>query len=315
MRDDEGLAPILLVALAVFLMSAMDATMKALTQTLPVAQATFLRYAVAAAVLLPIFVLRRERLLRGNLPAHLLRGALVAATALSFFFAIARLPLALVVAVAFTSPLFVALLGRVILGEPIGRRTAIAILVGFAGVLVILGGEIEPGAATGDLLAFAAALGGALGYALVAILIRRQSASDTTIAIVTLQTVAAGLFVATPGALAWRPPDGAEWALAIALGLMGTAGQLCLAAGLARGRAARLALIEYTAFPWAAVFGLVLFAEMPRPETIAGAVVIVAACLWGLRLGRALPRGRATARVPLVGPTAPRRVDTAGDGA
>ncbi len=302
MRDEAGLLPVALVAFAIFLMSAMDAGMKALTALVPVVQAVFVRYLVASLVLVPAFVARRERAMRPSLAANLARGVLVAATALSFFFAISRLPLALVVSVAFVAPLFIALLGRAILGEAVTGRTLVGIAGGFLGVLVILGGEIDVGAAAADLLAFAAAVGGAFGYALVAVLMRRQSAADTALSIVTYQTATAALVLAVPAAALWTPMPADALVLALAIGIAGAAGQLSMAAGLARGRAGRLALLEYTALPWAALFGFALFAEIPRIETVAGAAIIVGACLFGLRRGAPVPRGRAAGRVPIPPP-------------
>ena len=299
MRDDGGIVPIALVALAILVLTGMDATMKIITQTLPVVQGTLLRYGVAAIVLLPLFLARRERIVRPSLPAHIARGTLIASTASLFFFAISRLPLALVIAIAFLAPLFIAILGRIILGEPVARRTGIAIGTGFSGVLVILAGEIEVGAPAIDLLAFAAAIAAAFGYALAQVLIRRQTATETAVAIVTFQSVVAAAVLVVPGAFVWEPIPADLLPLAVAVGVMGGTGHLLLAAGLARGKAARLALIEYTAFPWAAILGFLLFGEVPRVETLIGAAIIVGSCLYGLRRDAAVPRGRATARVPI----------------
>ncbi|MDQ0315260.1 DMT family transporter [Amorphus orientalis] len=301
MRTETGLAPIALVVLAVALLSAMDAGMKVQTQYLPLMQAVWLRYATASLILIPVFLARPQRLTLRTLRANAVRGAIVAATALSFFYAISVLPLALVVAIAFVAPFFIALLGALLLGEPIEPRVAIGIGVGFLGILVILGGELRIGLTAEQMLGFLAAVAGAFGYALVAVMIRQQSSSDRATTMVLLQTVTAGLILTAPAAVVWAPLDGATLALGVGIGFLGAFGQLAIAAGFARAPAAKLGVIEYTSFIWATLFGLILFAEVPKLETVAGAAIIVAACLTALRPAKVPLTGRATARAPRPG--------------
>lgn len=298
MRSETGLAPVALVALAVALLSGMDAGMKALTMTLPVLQAIWLRYMTAAVVLVPIFLGRPQRLTARSLRANALRGGVVAATAMCFFYAISVLPLALVISVAFIAPFLIALLGRILLGEPIHPRIGVGIVFGFVGVLVIFGGELRVGVSPDQFLGFAAAIAGAFGYALVSVLIRKQAASDRAQTMILLQTCTAGL-IFTPFALAdWQPVDAQTLSMGVLVGILGATGQLAIAAGFSRAPAARLGVLEYTGFIWAALFGFVFFSEIPRAETFAGAGIIVAACLIALRPQRAEPAGRATARAP-----------------
>lgn len=302
MKNETGFAPVALVLLAIALLSGMDAGMKMQAALIPLLQAVWLRYAAATVILLPVFLARPQRLTGRTLRANGLRGAIVAATALSFFYAIAVLPLALVVAIAFVAPFFIALLGWLLLGEPIQPRIGIGIAVGFLGVLVIFGGELRIGVSADQLGGFAAALAGAFGYALVAVLIRRQAATDRTQTMVLLQTATAGLIL-TPLAIGvWEPLTTTTLSLGVLIGCLGAFGQLAVAAGFARAPAARLGVLEYTGFLWAAVFGFVFFAEIPRAETLAGAAIIVTACLIALRPARAEPAGRATARAPYVDP-------------
>jgi len=258
----------------------------------------WLRYAVATILLVPIFLARPQRLSRATLAANALRGVVVAATALCFFYAISVLPLALVVSIAFIAPFLIALLGRILLGETIHPRIGIGIAFGFVGVLVIFGGELRVGVSADQFLGFAAAIAGAFGYALVAVLIRKQAATDRAQTMVLLQTATAGLIL-TPLAIGvWQPLGATSLSLGGLVGLLGAAGQLAIAAGFARAPAARLGILEYTSFVWAALFGFLFFAEVPRAETFAGAAIIVAACLVALRSEGPEPTGRATARAP-----------------
>ncbi|MGX1306690.1 drug/metabolite transporter (DMT)-like permease [Amorphus suaedae] len=302
MRNETGFAPVALVLLAIGLLSAMDAGMKMQAMLIPLLQAVWLRYVTATVVLVPVFLARPQRLTRRTLGANALRGAIVAATALSFFYAIAVLPLALVIAIAFVAPFFIAILGWLLLGEPIHPRIWFGIAVGFIGVLVIFGGELRVGVSRDQMSGFAAALAGAFGYALVAVLIRRQAATDRPPTMVLLQTATAGLILTPLAVAVWEPLDQTSLMLGVLIGCLGASGQLAVAAGFARAPAARLGVLEYTGFLWAAAFGFVFFSEIPRAETLAGAAVIVAACLIALRPNRAEPAGRATARAPYVDP-------------
>jgi S-adenosylmethionine uptake transporter len=302
MRNETGFAPIALVLIAIALLSGMDAGMKMQAALIPLLQAVWLRYALATVILVPAFLARPQRLTVRTLRANGLRGAIVAATALSFFYAIAVLPLALVITIAFVAPFFIALLGWLLLGEPIQPRIGLGIAIGFIGVLVIFGGELRIGVSADQLGGFAAALAGAFGYALVAVLIRRQAATDRAQTMVLLQTATAGLILTPLAVWVWEPLNQTTLLLGVLIGCLGAFGQLAVAAGFSRAPAARLGVLEYTGFLWAAVFGFVFFAEIPRAETLAGAAIIVAACLIALRPVRAEPAGRATARAPYVDP-------------
>lgn len=302
MRDESGLAPVAAVATAIALLASMDAVMKGLMDVFPLPQAVFLRYVAGLVVALPVYMAARAPIGRRSLIANGLRSFIVIATATSFFYAISALPLADVIAIAFLAPFFMALLGRLLLGESVAPRVAAGILVGFAGVLAIVWGELGTPAGTGSLGGVAAALAAAFFYALANVLLRKQSAYDTTPVLVMLQTAFAALLAAPFGIMAWKPLSTAELGLFAAAGLAGTLGHLALAWGFSRAKAARLGVLEYTGFLWASLFGFVFFAETPKAETVAGAALIIGACLVALRPEKAVPAGRATARGAALAP-------------
>lgn len=282
-RTDVGNTPVLVAAFAICAFVGLDTTMKFLGHALPLEQTVLLRYAVSLPFCLALFIRRPQRPSLASLRANALRAVLVVVLALSFFYSVSVLPLAEAMAIQFLAPFFIAILGRVILKEPLHRRILVGLGIGFAGILVILWGQI--GGRHGDraLWGALAALAAALAYALSNVLVRRQSGRDSLPLIVLAQNLGATLLLTAPGAMVWQPVDGRLMMLFVAVALLGTIGQVAMIWALARAQAARLAVLEYTAFLWASLFGYLVFREVPAPTTLAGAAIIVGACLYALR--------------------------------
>ncbi|MFD2032029.1 DMT family transporter [Ancylobacter dichloromethanicus] len=220
---------------------------------------------------------------------------LVSITAVTFFYSLSALQLAVALALSFTSPLFIAVFAALFLGERPGRPVFIALGLGFAGVLVVLWNELDVGAG-GDFASgpgIMAALVAAVTYALAMVTLKSRAARDPAPTIVLLQNVFSLVLLAPLGALQWTPPTGAALALFFVIGLLGTAGHLCLAWAYARADASRLGVFEYTAFIWALAIGLAVFNELPAPSTLAGAALIAAGALIASRRSQgARGRGR-----------------------
>lgn len=281
MRNDTSLRPILMSGLGVTFLSFLDAAMKVVSTTYPLTQAITMRYGAGAVVAVAIYLAFGKG--RPSLAAcwrNGVRALVVLATAACFFTEIARLPLVEAITLTFLGPLLMAVLGRIILKEPIALRALIAILVGFAGVLVIARGQEASEVHAFDLIGLLAALGCAFFYALSMVLMRQQTSQDSTLTIVLLSNCFAFLFALPAGLWQWQPVTLDHWLITASVGLLGTFGHLCLAWAYARGQAARLGIMEYTAFIWAMIFGYFLFSEVPTNWTLAGAMLIMAACLF-----------------------------------
>lgn len=286
LREDASVLPVLSVTLAVAAFSLLDALAKLETANYVTPQVVALRYAFGFIFAAPLFayaLFKGERLTAQSLKANGLRGIVVVTTALTFFYAVSVLPLADVIAITFLAPLFMALWGRLLLKEQVAPRIWTAIGIGFVGVVVIVGNRLS---AVGDaavsadqLWGIAAALASAMFYALANVLLRKQSAYDTVFVLVFLQTGVA-LALSAPAAMyVWKPVLEASWQNFALAGFAGTVGQVLMAWGFARARAAKLGVLEYTAFPWAALFGYLFFDELPGLETILGAALIITAAL------------------------------------
>ena len=208
-----------------------------------------------------------------------LDGSFSSVMGLLFFWGLARVPLAQGVALAFVAPLIALYLAALILKEKIEGRAILASLLGFAGVLVILAGQAEaemgPDAFRGAL----AILASAALYAYNIILMRKQAllARPTEVAFFTSGIMAGSFLLAAP--FLGEPPPLAEAPAIVGAALLAFGSLLLLSWAYARAEAQHLAPVEYTSFIWAAILGFLIFDERVQPLTLAGAAMIVVACL------------------------------------
>lgn len=276
--ETTTMLPVLGGLTAVAVLSAMDAVIKEAGSGIGTAQVVLLRYAFGLAAVLPLLLVRSiERPTWATLRRAAFRVVFIIGTAYFFFKTLSLLPLAEAIAITFTAPFFMLVASRILLGEPMPRRSLAAIAIGFAGVMVMVAGR--GGGGHGDWLGYATGLACSVTYALSMILMRRDTGHDGVVALVFAQNLSAFLVAIPLGAATWVEPSAhTVWLFGLA-GALGTLGHLAMAFSYARAPASRLAPLEYTAFLWAAAFGVVFFGEVPSPWTIGGAALIVGACL------------------------------------
>jgi len=268
--------------------SGMDAVMKALTLHVGAFNAMFWRVAVGTLLGGAIwFALRSPRPTRAALRVHLIRGVLSSFMAILFFWGLARVPLAQGVALAFVAPLIALYLAAVLLGETIERRAILGSLLGFAGVLVIMSAQARADMGTEALWGSASILASALLYAWNIILMRQQAllAKPAEVAVFN-SLVVTGCYLLVAPFLAELPPA-AEWPLILGAAVLGLGSLMLLSWAYARAEAQYLAPVEYTAFIWASLLGILVFAEPVGLLTILGAAMIVIACVIAARRTRA----------------------------
>jgi drug/metabolite transporter (DMT)-like permease len=206
------------------------------------------------------------------------RAALMMTTTALFFFALGRLPLVDVFVLSFTAPVFTALFAAALLGERVGGATWGAIALALAGVAIILAGQgIEQGARR-DVIAYAAALGAPVTYALGLVLLRFQTLRESLPVIVFTQSAMIAVVLALPVALTGALPAPVHWPAIAALGVLSAMGYMAFVAGLRGLGAARFAVVEYTGLVWATLIGIVVFAEWPGALFWPGAALVIAGC-------------------------------------
>lgn len=210
---------------------------------------------------------------------------MVAATA-CYFFALRFIPLADAAAILFCGPLFITVLSGLVLGERVGPRRWIAVVVGLGGVLLI----VRPG--------LGAANWGA-GFALIAtlcfsgyFLLTRKLAGRTP-ALVTLWYMGlVGTLAAAPLALVfWRTPDPAAGALMFGIGAVMALGHLLIIRGLDHIEASAMAPLGYLEIVTATAIGYLWFGDFPDVFTWTGCAVVVGAGLFVIYRERVAARG------------------------
>lgn len=283
MRATPG--PYLLYIIGIAFFCVMDAIMKALVATNPAVAATFWRYIAALLFIIPFWWREgRPPLRRDMAEPHLLRGGLIAAAAFLFFWSLTVLPLAEAVTFAFVAPLLIPPMAALFLGERMERGSLAAIAAGFCGVLVAAGTD-PTGIPQARLVGVGAVLLSALSYAGSIILMRARASRDGP-SLVSLLGAAIPALVLLPFVMllpgGWVPGR-TDWPLVLAAGFSGAVALQFIARAYARAEAQRLAPFEYTALFWAALFGWVAFGEPLSWRTLAGALIIIAACLWQAR--------------------------------
>ena len=251
----------------------------------PVGEVVFFRglFALVPVTIVSFFTHGPASLIRTNRPwRHLRRSIAGAGSMFLNFFAVTRLPLAELTAFSFVMPIFATVLAALFLGERVGPHRAGAVVMGFAGVLLMA----EPHGAGGFHLAGSlylgagAAIGGALLSAIVVVFIRHMSATETSEAIVFFFMAVCAATGAV--AMSFERPTFLPWELfwLVLCGLLGGMAQLFMTFSYRYAEPSLLAAFDYTAMIWAATFGYLIFAETPQVMVLAGATVVIASGLY-----------------------------------
>lgn len=266
-------------------LSLMDALMKQAAMTTGTYTATVLRSLIGAAIISPFWLARKQGWPSRNvMKLHVERAIISAMMALSFFYAITKLPLAEAIAISFVAPLVALFFARVLLGEVIQPKAIFASILGFAGTLVIVGGKIGQGEFDDDVaLGLGALIFSALLYAYNFIVIRKQSQVAGPIEIATFHSGVGGIFLLLAAPFLATPIESEAWLPLLAAGVLTIAGAMAFAWGYARAEAQALVPMEYTGFLWASLFGWAFFRESVSLTTLAGTALIVSGCWMATR--------------------------------
>lgn len=269
---------------AVLSFACLDAIAKYLNGYMDTLQVVWARYTGAFILTLFIFnPVSRPGLMRTKRPVlQLVRSAMLLGSTVTNFLASRYLQLDQALSILFSTPFMVAILAGPILGEWIGWRRWVAILVGFAGVLLVT----RPGVG-GVHWAALYSVASAMFYSLYIVATRvlsRSDTSDTTLFYSNFVGAAAMLPVLP---FVWTTPDSPFVIfLMVVFGAFGSFGHYLLIVAHRLAPASVLAPFMYTQLVWAVGFGYVVFGDIPNRWTMAGAAVVVASGLYLLHRER-----------------------------
>jgi drug/metabolite transporter (DMT)-like permease len=274
----------LLMLGATALFTIMSTLVKLVGERLPFTEVMFFRCFIAMPVVgLIVFRTGDWGVLRTKRPvAHFFRACTGMAAMSSSFYALTLLPLAEHTALSYTTPLFVTLLSIPFLGERPGIHRWGAVLVGFAGIMVIALGQ---GAFSGGMGheytigIFFAVLQGVFS-AFTTMLVRGLSATEKSTTIVMWQSLLMTVFTGATLPFFWVTPTAWELCVLLAVGITGGVAQVMLTEAYASAQVSALGPYSYTSILWATVLGIVVFGTWPGLSMGLGAAMIVAAGLY-----------------------------------
>jgi S-adenosylmethionine uptake transporter len=272
--------PVLVCTFAIFLLSAMDAGMKSLVIAVGVYNVVLWRSMLAALASAAGWAARAPAWpAPGAMRLHVLRAAIVGVILITFFWGLARVPLAEGIGLSFVAPLFALFLAALLLGERIRRQAVWAAVLGFAGVGVIVAGQFGGATYTQDtLLGTLSILVSTVFYGFNLILTRKQAQIASPIEIMFFQNLALLVIMslAAPWLAMQLPSD--YWLPLVGITALSLSGQYLMSWAYARAEAQYLISTEYSAFIWAIALGWYFFGEDVSWETLAGAGLIILSC-------------------------------------
>ena len=266
-----------LMLLGIFLFVVNDVIGKWLMASYSVAEVLLIRSIAAMALLLPMLqpLFKTEGLtpfLNINQPrwqiARIVCSTLEVAC---FYWAVSELPLANVISFYLAGPIFVTALSGPFLGEHVNRAQWLAVLVGFAGVILALNPSAD-NMNTGALIA----ISGSFAFAIMILLSRRLRGTPDLV-LVTGQTLGALIFGAALVPLSWVEPGWLDGSLLALLGIVAALAHLCVNRSLKLAPAAVVTPYQYSQIVWGVLFGYLIFGDIPDWRLVCGSGLIIAA--------------------------------------
>ncbi len=258
----------------------MDGFAKYLSSTLPVLQITWSRYFFTVVIALPIMLIFfRKNLTWTEQPKlQLIRGLLLFCANVLFFYSISIISLSKALTLAFIAPLIVTILSPVLLGEKVGLRRWVAVIIGFIGSLIV----IRPGFVEIN-LASIAALGTGVLYGFYLIVTRKLHNSDHPLLTLLLTGVVGTILGTMIMPTVWVQPTITEWYMMFAIGFFASIGHLFLILSLRYADASKLAPFGYFEIVTNIIIGFYFFNHFPDTWTFLGLFIIMSTGVYIFR--------------------------------
>ncbi len=263
-----------LMLLATIVFSSMHTLVRFVGQELHPFEIAFFRNLFGFFTVLPLIVRSRGSCFISAQPRlQMLRGVTGLVAMLGWFYGLSKVPVAAATALNFTAALFASLGAVVVLGERMGVRRWSALLLGFAGTLIVLRpgfGDFGPGA--GYILVSSLCWGCSI------VIVKQLSRTDSAITVVVWMSVSLTLLSAAPAWMVWQRPTAVELGWMALIAVLGTGGHLILVNALKRADASQLMPIDFTRLVWTSIFGYLAFGEVPEVWIwVGGSVIFVSA--------------------------------------
>jgi S-adenosylmethionine uptake transporter len=214
------------------------------------------------------------------IPRHpwwsILRSVSAVATGVMGFFAFSQLPLATCYAIFFAMPLLITLMAIPMLGEKVGIRRGIAVIVGLCGVLIVL----RPGGGEGFSIGHVAALGAAVTGALTSVIVRKIGNEERSVVLMLYPMVLTFFAMGAVMPVVYEPMPVEHLGLTAVMAFLGMLGALGIIAAYRAAPAVIVAPMQYSQILWAALYGWLFFDEGVDLYTAIGSAVIIASGIY-----------------------------------
>ena len=273
---------------AAAVLTCMHATVRHVSADLHPFEITFFRNLFGLAAILPLAIRAGKSSFRSRQPRlQLLRTGFGLVAMLAWFYGLSVVPIAEATALSFTSVIFGSVGAALVLGERMRLRRWSAVLIGFAGVLIIL----RPGFADFDPAALVVLLS-SVCWAAALLTVKRLSSTDSVICIVTWNSVLLTIFSLPIALPVWVTPNTEQLMWLGIIGVLATLGHLAMTSAFKASDATVVFPVDYTRLLWASVIGYLAFGEIPDLWTWIGGTIIFASTTYIAYREAALRRAR-----------------------
>ena len=263
--------------LAWVMLPIMDGIAKYLSSDIPVLQITWARYFFTVFFTLPIifFLFKKYFVWTKKPKLQFLRGLILLIANICFFYSISVISLAKALTLAFIAPLIVTAFSPFLLGEKVGYRRWLAVIIGFVGYLVV----IRPGFVEINFASIAALITGFM-YGFYLIITRKLSSSDNPLLTLLLTGVVGAIIISLVMPIVWVQPSLKQWSLMAAVGIFACIGHYFLILSLKYADASKLAPFSYFEIVTNIIIGYYFFGDFPDNWTFLGLFIIISAGVY-----------------------------------
>jgi drug/metabolite transporter (DMT)-like permease len=280
-RFDPTVKGILWTICAGALFAVLNASLRQLTLQIDPYQVQFLRYFVGMWIMLALVF--RSGLATGlaickphSVMGHFTRGAAHTIGLIFWFTALPKVALADMTAIGFTGPIFIMMGAYLFFKEPMHWERWLAALIGFAGVMVVVGPKLTAAGGYYNLVMLASAPMFAASFLLTKALTR----VDTPQNIVLWQSISVSILSLPMALMHWTNPTAAQWSIVVLTALLGSLGHYCLTRSFQVADISATQSVKFLDLVWSAAIGWLMFSDSPSQSTILGGTIICASTIW-----------------------------------
>jgi drug/metabolite transporter (DMT)-like permease len=250
------------------------------TDVLNVFQVLELRSVIGFVILLPLVLASGglSAMRSARMPLHVARNLVHYAGQAAWLYALTLIPLAVLISVEFTTPIWTAILAVSFLGERLSRARLASIVLGLVGVVIIVrptAGSINPG--------HLYVLGAAVGFGISLVMVKALTRTEGVVRIIFWMLIIQSVIGLAPAFYEWRNPPLSLWPWIAVIAFTGMSSHFCLARALAHADATIISPMDFLRVPLSALIGWLLYSEQIDAFTAAGAALILMGNLLNLQ--------------------------------